>query len=118
MGLKACTDYLATVGVQQKPTQTDLTAPTTCQPLRCPVDSTPCDPSKIFVGKLNEGDTCTSSVVSYECKPGLRCSATSELGDEGECVRLGQEGDLCSSAIEDLGALGATSGEDVRMGST
>ncbi len=96
--LQACTDYLSTLACNAPPVAAVNAVPAVCTPPTPPVDDTPCDPTKIFIGKLKEGDTCTSLGGAFECGPGLHCSTDADFGTEGECVRFSQEGEFCSDA--------------------
>lgn len=60
-----------------------------------PPPETPCEPSKLFIGLVEEGGRCSSPGASLECQPGLVCFGNELLGVFGECVRPGIEGDPC-----------------------
>jgi hypothetical protein len=90
--LQACLDFLGKLECNKPPEKPD---DTTCKPPDPPADPGPCDPSKLFVGKLKEGDTCTSGGASFECGPGLLCVEAGELGVTGQCVHAGQVGEPC-----------------------
>lgn len=92
--LAKCEKFLKTVECNKPvPKQTK----TSCQPLPEPPPPGDCDPKRIYIGTLNEGDPCTSDGRSYECGPGLICVRNATLGQVGQCVREGKEGDYCLS---------------------
>lgn len=65
-----------------------------------PPEESPCEPELLFEGKVGEGGTCTSGIVSLECEAGLTCRTSSRVGVEGECVPVGQVGDFCFDDTE------------------
>lgn len=67
----------------------------TCKALPEPPPPGDCDPTKIYIGTLGEGQPCTSDGRSYECAPGLICIRYGALGEVGQCVREGKVGDYC-----------------------
>jgi hypothetical protein len=67
----------------------------TCKPEPEPPPPGDCDPMKIYIGTLAEGDPCTSDGRSFECGPGLICVRNGALGQTGQCVREGKVGDYC-----------------------
>lgn len=90
--LAGCQKFLKDVQCNQPaPTETSHA----CKALPVPPDRGPCDPSKIYIGTLQEGDPCTSDGRSFECGPGLICVRNGSLGQTGQCVREGKEGDYC-----------------------
>jgi hypothetical protein len=66
-----------------------------CKALPEPPPPGACDPKKIYIGTLQEGAPCTSDGRSFECGPGLICVRNGALGETGQCVREGKEGDYC-----------------------
>lgn len=96
--LKVCKDYLASLSCNAPIPQT--TGPIVCEPNKPPPEANPCDPSKIFVGNLKEGDVCTSDGPSYECASGLYCARNGDLGEEGQCIASGHVGDFCMQDSE------------------
>lgn len=79
--------------------------PEGCVPPDPPPDETPCEPEKIFIGKVKEQGRCTSSLGSMECQPGLGCRTDGELGVFGQCVKLSDVGEHCVSDSECLDKL-------------
>lgn len=95
--LAACKAYLDGLACNvPDPTSTD----TACKPFEPPPEDTPCDPRNLFVGRLHEGDACTSDGLSYECGPGLYCGRNLALGQTGQCISTGHIGDHCLEDFE------------------
>jgi hypothetical protein len=92
--VQKCVEYLSQLACN-KPKEKDKL----CQAPERSKD-TPCDPELLFVGYLQEGQICSSSLASLECAPGFSCGKTCELGVFGRCVRAGKVGDGCFSDVE------------------
>jgi hypothetical protein len=72
----------------------DEEPPTGCVPPE-PVEETPCDEDKLFIGTVGDGGQCSSPGTSFECKPGLACRSGGATGVNGACVEPGDVNDLC-----------------------
>ena len=89
-GLAACIEYLQGL-------ECNMFAgppPLECVPPEA-LAETPCDSSKIVVGRVGENGKCSSPGFTLECQEGLICRALTSLGVDGACVPLGVEGDFC-----------------------
>ncbi len=92
VALTACQAYLDALPCNELLTDTEDEP--TCELPPPPVE-TPCDPTKIFIGLVDEGGRCTSPGASLECRPGLICFGNPLLGVFGECARPGRIGEAC-----------------------
>lgn len=92
--LSKCEKFLKGVKCNQPPPKETKKS---CQALPEPPEPGDCDPKRLYIGTLHEGDSCTSDGRSFECGPGLICVRNSALGQVGQCVREGKEGDYCLS---------------------
>ena len=90
--VRACLEYLADVDCNQPEEEPEDAGCVVPDP---PPDPGPCHPDRLFVGMVKEGEPCSSPGVSLECEAGLICRAEQLYGVFGECVRLGEIGDVC-----------------------
>jgi hypothetical protein len=96
--VSACVDYIRAMPCNEPPEEID---PELCIRPEPPLLDPPCDPDSMFIGKVGEGGSCSSSTLSLECKDGMVCrTAPGTLGVEGRCVPVGQVGDFCSDDDE------------------
>jgi len=94
--MDACVAYLTALEcATPEDKQTDA-----CLAPKPGVGSTPCDAEALFIGRVEKGGACTSTLLSLECAAGLACARDSELGVTGECVPAGRIGDSCFSDLE------------------
>jgi len=91
-GLDACKAYLADGDCNE---YEEPEVAVGCQPPTVPEETGPCAPGKLFIGKLVEGQDCSSGAFTFECAPGYRCGTGSGLGVNGRCVRLRQVTETC-----------------------
>lgn len=97
--LSECLTSLEEVGCNTPPEDPGGPLPELCP--RPPMEEEEDDPRlhpcrNIFLGNVAEGSECTSGLDGLECMEGLACWTFGGLGVQGECVRLGEVGELCS----------------------
>jgi len=96
-GLDACKAYLTETGCNEYEEPEPIEG---CQPPAPPEPPGPCDPAHLFIGKLIEGQDCSSGGYTFECAPGYRCGTGGGLGVQGRCVRLRQVTETCVADID------------------
>lgn len=104
--VEACAAHLGTLECASPAEEEEEDA---CSAAAEAAKNNPCDPTQIFVGKVERGGTCLGELLSLDCAPGLGCSrlptssplATSPSIDaQGSCVPVGDLGDACFGDAE------------------